>query len=102
MVECLLRLDRVVLEALRLWIGIRVESWFIDWTAARPETTTTHFVRIGFDCHKTGHVWCTWVGRRRTSGESGDGQIKSPPEKMYRAHLAGEPGTKLSKYPAGL
>src|ERR687884_510686 len=40
--------------------------------------------------------------RGSTSGKARDSQIKSPPEKMYRAHFAGEPRTKFRKYPAGL
>jgi hypothetical protein len=49
--------DWVVLEALRFWIGIGIESWFIDGTTAGPETATTHFVPVGIDGHKTGQVW---------------------------------------------
>ena len=44
MVKCLLRLDWVVLECLRLRICIGVKRWFINRTAARPETATTYFV----------------------------------------------------------
>jgi hypothetical protein len=44
MIKPLRGLDGIVLKALRLWIGIGVESWFIDWTATRPEPTTTYFM----------------------------------------------------------
>jgi hypothetical protein len=102
MVERLGWLDGVVLEALRLGVGIGIENWFINRSATRPETSTTHFVRVGFDHHKTSAVWYAWVLRCRTSREAGDGQIKGSPEKVYRAHLAYEPTTKLRKNPAGL
>jgi hypothetical protein len=44
MVKCFLRLDRIVFETLRFWIGIGVKGRFINWTSTRPETTTTYFV----------------------------------------------------------
>jgi len=44
MVERLLGLDRIVLEALRLWIGIGVKNWFIDWTSTRPESAAAYFM----------------------------------------------------------
>jgi hypothetical protein len=44
MVKRLLRLDWVVLESLRLRICIGVKSWFINRTAAGPETATAYFV----------------------------------------------------------
>jgi hypothetical protein len=37
-------LNGIVLEALRLGIGIGVENWFINRSATRPETATTQFV----------------------------------------------------------
>src|SRR5918992_3923190 len=101
MIECLLWLDRVVSETWRLWICIGVKGWFMNWTSTRPETTAAHFVRICFHCYETGHVWCTWMWRRCTSGESGYSQIKCSPEKMYRTNLAYEEGTKFIENPAG-
>ena len=60
-------LNRIVLEALRFWLGIRIEYRFIDWTAAWPETATAYFVRIGFDVHETGAVRSTRMCRSWTS-----------------------------------
>src|SRR5215211_4470108 len=70
MVECLWWLDGVVFEALRLGVGIGIENWFINRSATRPETATTHFVRVGFNHHITSAVWYAWVLRCRTSGEA--------------------------------
>src|SRR5215211_6177231 len=102
MVECLWWLDGVVFEALRLGVGIGIENRFINRSATRPETATTHFVRVGFNHHITSAVWYAWVLRCRAPGEAGDGQIKGSPEKVYRTDLACEPTTKLGKNPAGL
>jgi hypothetical protein len=67
MVECFCWLDRIVLKPVRLGISISIEYRSIDWTATRPETATTYFVRISFYVHKTGHVWRARVRRRWTS-----------------------------------
>src|ERR1700730_6940265 len=102
MVERLRRLDVVVLKALRLWIGIGIENWFINRSTTRPETATTHFVRIGFNHYKSGAVWYAKVRRGRTTGKAGDGQIKGSPEKMYWARFAYESRTKLRKHSTDL
>ena len=88
-------LNRIVLEALRFWLGIRIEYRFIDWTAAWPETATAYFVRIGFHIDKTGHIRCAGVHRRSTPRKARDSQIESSPKKMYRADLSYETGTKF-------
>jgi hypothetical protein len=89
MVECPWWLDGVVFEALKVGVGIGIENWFINRSATRPETATTHFVRVGFSHHITSAVWYAWLLRCSTSGEAGDGQIKGSPEKVYRTDLAG-------------
>ena len=102
MVERLRRLNVVVLKALRLGIGIGIENWFINWSTTRPETATTHFVRIGFNHYKSGAVWYAKVRRGRTTGKAGDGQIKGSPEKLYWARFAYESRTKLRKHSTDL
>src|SRR5215212_885408 len=47
-------LDGIVLETLRLRIGIGIEDRFINRTAARPKAATAHFVGVCFNCHKMG------------------------------------------------
>ena len=89
MVECPWWLDGVVFEALKVGVGRGIENWFINRSATRLETATTHFVRVGFSHHITSAVWYAWVLRCRTSGEAGDGQIKGSPEKVYRTDFAG-------------
>src|SRR5436309_9275235 len=102
MVERLRRSDRVFLEALRLWICIGIENWFINRSTTGPETAATHFVRISFNHHETWAVLYAWMRRCRTARKAGDGQIKGSPEKMYRACFANKPGAKFRKYATSL
>src|SRR3989442_12730550 len=102
MVERLSGLDRILFEPYRLGIGVGVEDRHVHGAATRPETTTAHLVRVGFDGYKARQVRRAWVRRRPATGETGEGQVKGPPEEMYRAHLADEPGAKLRQHAACL
>jgi hypothetical protein len=73
LVVCLLRLDRIILEALWFRISIRVENRAVNRTTSWPETTTTQFMRICIYHDKTTTVWCCWMRRRWTTGKASDG-----------------------------
>src|SRR2546428_9180411 len=97
-VEGLFWLDGILFETLRLRVGIGVEDRPVHGPTPRPEPATAHLVRVRFARHKFGQVGRAWVRGRRAAGESGDRQVKSPPEEVHWAHLADEPRAKLREH----
>src|SRR5262249_41411347 len=61
---------------------------------SRPKAMTNHFVRISLSGDGVGFR----TFRRQPARKTSDGQVKTSPEKMYRAALADEARAKLLHY----
>src|SRR5512146_1130924 len=76
-----------------LRISIAVEER-LDSRRTRPESATAYFVRVGVTRYPIGQSRHARMFRSRTARETRAGKIARSPEKVDRAYLAPEPGTK--------
>jgi len=87
-VEGLIGTDARLSESGRFRIGIRVVSRITD-AAARPESTTAHFMGIGFTSHAIRKMGdSARMLRRGPTRKARDRQIKGAPEEMHRTAFA--------------
>src|SRR3954464_15075063 len=82
--------DRVVGEAIGLWVGIGVEGTFL--ASAGPEAAAAQLPGVALHHHPVTAIGCAArVLRGGAAGEPRACQVHGSPEVVHRADLAGEP-----------
>src|SRR6516164_1238443 len=88
-----------LIETQRCGVRIRIKSWKIGSSAARPEASRRDLVTIGFARHIVGQCrYATWMEWSGTSRKARYCEIKAAPKEVHWTDLADIPGAKLIEH----